>query len=472
MARCSIIVPVYNQSALTARCLRRLVELDACELLVVDDASTDDTLETLAEFGGRVRVVRHRVNKGFAASCNDGAKTAKGKFLVFLNNDTVPQTGWLEALLEHARAHPRAAVVGGKLLYPNGAVQHAGVVICQDRYPRHVYTGFPADHPAVCKSRRFQIVTAACMLVRRGVFEREGGFDTAFRNGFEDVDFCLRLGERGHEVHYCARSVVQHLESVSPGRFRRDRQNVALYRKRWLDRVRPDDVAYYLEDGLLRLTYEGQFPFNVEISPLLATIDGDGRLSQLERLLRARTREKAELQRENTRLSLELAGRAAESPELCYRHLREQVVGTIRHVVPSGSTVAVISKGDSGLLEVPGRQAWHFPQTDRGVYAGHHPADSEEAVRQLEKLREKGAEYLVIPQTSLWWLEHYAGFREHLEVQHQKIEMVGGVCAIYSLHPPGRFPAKRDGRKPTREIRLARPRTRVSTPSPPLQEQS
>src|SRR6202040_3852687 len=89
--------------------------------------------------------------------------------------------------------------------------------ICQDRYPRHVYTGFPADHPAVETARRFQIVTAACALMRREAFTLAGGFDTSFANGYEDVDLCLRLGELGYEVHYCPRSVVYHLESITRG---------------------------------------------------------------------------------------------------------------------------------------------------------------------------------------------------------------------------------------------------------------
>src|SRR5262249_47182435 len=151
-----------------------------------------------------------------------------------------------------AMSHPEVSIVGSKLVYPDNTIQHAGVVICQDHYPRHIYTGFPADHPAVCKSRAFQIVTGACMLVRRAAFERAGGLDPSFRNGFEDVDFCLRLRKAGLEVHYCAESVVEHLESVSPGRFRHAGKNVSLYRQRWFERVQPDDVKYYLEDGLLQ----------------------------------------------------------------------------------------------------------------------------------------------------------------------------------------------------------------------------
>jgi hypothetical protein len=355
---------------------------------------------------------------------------------VFLNNDTLPEPGWIEALVHYADVHPRAAVVGAKLLFRNDTIQHAGVVICQDRYPRHLYTGFPAAHPAVNRSRRFQIVTGACMLVRRRLFERAGRFDTSFRNGFEDVDLCLRLGERGEEIHYCAESVVYHLESVSPGRFQHDRQNVALYRKRWLTRVRPDDVDYYLEDGLLRLDYEGRFPISLEVSPLLATLDGARRGRRLERQLRVRSREVADLQRENTRLHLELDQPVGDSPEQRYRQLRERIRKAVRQCVPAGATVLVISKGDGSLLELPGCEGWHFPQTGRGAYAGYHPADSAEAITHLEALRARGGRYLLIPATSRWWLHHYPGFHRHLEANYLRLPGPDEPCRIYALGNP------------------------------------
>jgi hypothetical protein len=311
-------------------------------------------------------------------------------------------------------------------------------MICQDRYPRHLYTGFPAEHAAVSKSRRFQIVTAACMLARRRVFEEAGAFDRAFRNGFEDVDLCLRLGERGHEVHYCAESIAFHLESVSPGRFKWDQQNVALYRERWLERVRPDDVDYYLEDGLLRLNYEGRYPISLEVSPLLATLENTARVAAVERSLRERVREVAELQRENTRLSVELGSHAPDTPALRYQELRRRIRETVQHSVPPGATVLVISKGDGSLLDLEGRRGWHFPQTDRGAYAGYHPADSAEAIAHLEGLRAKGANYLLIPSTSLWWLEHYDEFRKHLDAHYARLEGPGGLWSMYALGAEGR----------------------------------
>jgi len=306
MPRCSIIIPVYNKASLTRQCLNVLLshsrENVPHEIIVVDDASTDMTPQLLAGYGNRIRVVTHKTNGGFASAVNDGAAAAKGEFLVFLNNDTIPQPGWLEALVRYADAHPRAAAVGSKLLFPNGTIQHAGVIVCPDREPAHIYAGFPADHPAVNKSRRFQIVTAACVLIRREPFHQAGGFDTAYRNSCEDVDLCLRLGELGHEVHYCHESVLYHLESVSPGRFTHNSANTKLYRSRWAHRVQPDDWLYYIEDGLLSVTYWEMYPFSIDASPLLALIEGRDR--QADTLLKFRARQVWDLLRDNVRLSV------------------------------------------------------------------------------------------------------------------------------------------------------------------------
>lgn len=453
MNRTSIIIPVFNQVELTERCIQALGAGDF-ELVVVDDASSDGTSRLLQELGSQVKVVRHNVNQGFATSCNHGAAVASREFLVFLNNDTEPQAGWLDALIGYADAHPEAAVVGSKLFYPDNSIQHAGVVICQDLYPRHIYAGFPAEHPAVNKSRRFQAVTAACMLVRRSAFGRLCGFDTAFRNGFEDVDFCLRLGAAGRQVHYCAESVVQHLESVSPGRFKHAGMNVGLYRERWIGRVHPDDMNYYLEDGLLRFSYEGSFPIGLSVSPRLALLEEESRASEAERLLAEQARQIADLRRENTRLSLHVVGSLPDSEAAQYERLRRQIRELVQLTTPPGAIIAVVSKGDRALLEFDQRSAWHFPQTASGAYAGHYPADSFNAIAQLEALHAKGAQYLVFPKTALWWLEHYAEFGRHLRNSYRILTEDPEPCLIFELHksPPEPVAGVVPALEPNREL--------------------
>jgi hypothetical protein len=103
-----------------------------------------------------------------------------------------------------------------------------------------------------------------------------------------------------------------------------------------------------------------------------------------------------------------------------YRQLVRDVREIVCTTVPTGARVLVVSKGDDALLDLDGRPASHFMSDDNGDYAGHHPADSAEAIGHLERLRAAGGEYLVIPGTYAWWLEHYVGFRLHLQERYQR----------------------------------------------------
>jgi GT2 family glycosyltransferase len=318
MTSCSVIIPVYNQAALTRQCLEALVasppESAEVEIVVVDDASSDHTSEMLGGYEGRVRVVRNERNLGFAGACNHGAQNASGEWLVFLNNDTIPQPGWLDALVRYASGRDGIGVVGAKLLFPNGRIQHAGVVFAKNLAPHHLYAGFPGDHPAVNKSRDFQVVTAACALVGREVFEDARAFDTAFVNGYEDVDLCLRLRRLGYQIHYCHESVVSHLESATRD-YLADPANFKLFLERWSGFVVQDDFRYYIEDGLIEISYWEQFPALLSVSPLLAVLDE--RATATERLLAERSRQVYEALEENTRLRVELLEQRdrAEAPD-------------------------------------------------------------------------------------------------------------------------------------------------------------
>jgi hypothetical protein len=116
-----------------------------------------------------------------------------------------------------------------------------------------------------------------------------------------------------------------------------------------------------------------------------------------------------------------------------YDGLVDAIRATVARVLPTNSTVAVVSRGDEELLKLEGHRAWHFPRLDDGQYAGHHPADGAEAVAHLEDLRRRGCEFLLIPQTSLWWLEHYTELTAHLAARYSRCETDGDGCAIFDL---------------------------------------
>jgi GT2 family glycosyltransferase len=298
----SIVMPVHGKSAVTRRCLdwlaRDVRDDPNVETIVVDDGSPDDT-RAVVEAAGWPRLLPHERAGGFASACNDGAAAAAGDYIVFLNNDTEGRPDWLGRLVAYADATPGAAAVAPKLLYPNDTVQHAGIVISGDRLPRHVYRGFAADHPAVSRSRRFQAVTAACMLVRRDAFQRINGFDTEFVNGFEDVDLCLRLGRGGGEVHYCADSVLGHFEATTRGEdVAAFHANAKRYLARWGNLVQPDDLATYAEDGLMQVEPGDIYPLRLIVSPELAIVETDE--VDAFKLLRVRSRQVFELLKQTT----------------------------------------------------------------------------------------------------------------------------------------------------------------------------
>jgi GT2 family glycosyltransferase len=492
----TVVIPVHGRSALTRHCLDQLLAQELPEgtrIVVVDDASPDDTLQVLAAYAEVVDVLRMPVNVGFGAACNAGVEAARTERVVLLNNDTTPHPGWLHALVAYADEHPEAAAVGARLLHLDGTVQHAGVVIGRDLLPHHVYAGFPGDHPAVVRSRRFQVVTGACLLLRRAVFLQLGGFDLGYRNGHEDVDLCLRLGVAGHEVHYCGDAVLTHLESVSRGRRGSDlTANGRLWCETWQGSVVPDDLEVYSADGLLTVRYDGDTtPLVAQVSTLLATLERRERALEVEQLLRQRTRQVHELLQDAVRLSvlaaaggdaqalavrtpaapvegaggLELTGlldsthapiverddRLQEAlaelqaalaarlddaftphPGPAYRGLVRRVRTLVDEVVPESGRVLVVSRGDEELLQLDGRQARHFPCDEGGGYAGFHPADSDAAIDHLRAQQEAGATHLVLPATALWWLDHYPKFAAHL-TSHRTLLDDTRDCRIYLL---------------------------------------
>ncbi len=273
MNHVSIVIPVYDGAVVTRACLDALIdqELDA-EIVVVDDASSDETSLLLESYGDKITTLRNSANAGYAATTNRGVAATSSELVVLLNNDTIPRAGWLAALVDYADLHPEAGIIGSKLLYPDGRIQHAGVAFNRHGDPYHLYARFPGDHPATNRSRRFQVVTAACMLVRRSVLDALGGFDEGFVNSAEDVDLCLRAGALGHEVHYCADSVLVHVESATRGR-EIQRQSELLYRHRWRGRVRYDELEYMVDDGLIQVGYGPLGRVTLRVDPLLGTAE-------------------------------------------------------------------------------------------------------------------------------------------------------------------------------------------------------
>jgi GT2 family glycosyltransferase len=244
--RFSIIIPLFNRVLFTTICVRALIgvadEWDESEVILVDNGSTDGTAAFLATLDGPFRVISNAENLGFAHACNQAAAAARGEYLIFLNNDTVPQPGWLTALRAAITGPSAPVVVGSRLLFPDETVQHAGLGFNARYEPIHLFYGEAADGPAR-QSRPVPAVTGACLMVARERFLALGCFDEGYRNGFEDLDFCCRVRADGGDVWYEAGSVVYHFESASDGRYRSDAANYERFQSRWAEWLADDPLA-------------------------------------------------------------------------------------------------------------------------------------------------------------------------------------------------------------------------------------
>ena len=249
----SIVVPCWNRAEWTLRLLQSIQHTlpdGSYELVLVDNGSTDATSRVQANPEAGVVVVRNQKNLGFAVACNQGARAASGEVVVFCNNDVIAKPGWLPPLLA-ALGRPGVGVVGPKLVFPDGTLQHAGVAILHNADGQGYLDGLPllyhqrADHPAANRPRELRAVTGAVMALRRQVFTGLGGFDENYWNGNEDVDLCLRAGEAGWRVWYEPASVLVHQESASgTERFRAVTANRARLTARWADRVLDERVDH------------------------------------------------------------------------------------------------------------------------------------------------------------------------------------------------------------------------------------
>ena len=251
----SIVVPVFNRLEYTRRCIDALVQYPGdppCELIVVDNASTDGTAAYLEQRGDTLVTVTLQENRGFACACNQGAGVATGEYVLFLNNDTQVGPHWLSPLVATLE-DDSVGLVGSRLVYPDGGIQHAGVIMVQRKdqgrlFFDHVFRHVDAQASCVLTPCEFQAVTGACFLVRRQEFSALQGFDEAYWNGVEDIDFCLRLREAGKRVVYQPASLVVHDESQSGAeRFSGTDQNNQLFARKWRQKLVPDFIVAHDE---------------------------------------------------------------------------------------------------------------------------------------------------------------------------------------------------------------------------------
>jgi GT2 family glycosyltransferase len=369
----SIVVVTHDNLAFTRLCLHSVLANsggDGFELIVVDNGSSDGTAAYLARLAERDARVRALLN-----GSNVGFAPACNQGLGLANGDHLVllnnDTLVAPGWLDGLRRHLAEPKVGFVGPVTNRIGNEAEIDTDYRTWGEYLEAARKRalDHAG----EWLEIGTPAmfCLAMRRQTHLRLGPLDEGYEIGLlEDDDYAERARRAGYELR-CADDVLVH---------------------------------HFGEASFGQLVPSGEYT----------------------RILEANQRRYAEKWGQ----PWQPYGRRA-NPR--YDREAEQVREAVKESVPSGSTVLVISRGDEELLQLNGRRAEHFPQAEDGGWAGHHPADSEEAIAHLESLRSRGAEFLVVPPTYLWWLRHYEGLREHLDGNYEPVVSDDRAGAIYRL---------------------------------------
>ena len=373
----SVLVVTFDGLVFTRLCLESVLAGAAgidLELVVVDNASTDGTRSYLERLAAQDARVRLVLNEH-----NVG-------FAPAVNQGIAHSRGRRLLLLNNDVVVPPRALarllghlddksVGLVGPVSNEAATEAEVDADYRTYAELVAA---ADERARANAGELfdvQMLTMFCVGLRRDVYDLVGSLDERFEVGlFEDDDYSLRVRRAGYRVACADDVLVHHFGEAAFGRL-----------------VPTGEHAAVFEANKRRFEEKWGEPWQQH-----------GR-------------------------------RATEE----YRQLVERVRDLVRSTLPKDATVLVVSKGDEALLDLDGRPCGHFPQLAGGVYAGHYPADSDEAIAQLDALSEQGARFLVVPQPSLWWLDHYDGLRRYLD--GRTVAGDGDAsCAIFDLRSKSR----------------------------------
>ncbi|MFL6586022.1 MAG: glycosyltransferase [Luteimonas sp.] len=257
--RCDIVIPTRDRLDLLSVCVDSILARTAgvdYGIVIVDNGSTQvDTLAYLEQLreDKRIRVIRDDSPFNYSALNNRAVADSTADVVVLLNNDIeITEGTWLRELAMHA-CRPGVGAVGAKLLYPDASLQHAGVILGVEGVAAHAYPGFPRLHPGqfgrALAAQRMSAVTAACLAIQRSVFEEVGGLDTELAVAFNDVDFCLRVGEAGYRNLWLPWVWMYHHESASrgqednPEKIARFATEVGAMKARWAN-VLVSDPAY------------------------------------------------------------------------------------------------------------------------------------------------------------------------------------------------------------------------------------
>ena len=245
----SIIIPVYNEFAFTYRCIESIINTTEgvpYEVILADDNSSDYTKNAGKWIKG-INIVRNKENLRFLRNCNNAAKQAKGKYIVFLNNDTLVRYNWLKSLVDIAEKDETIGLCGSKILYPDGRLQEAGGILWKDGSAWNYGNGQDPEASEFNYVKEVDYISGCSIMTRKDLWNEIGGFDERFAPAYcEDSDYAFEVRKRGYKVVYQPFSCVVHFEGVSNGTDLSSGQkhyqtvNQAKFLEKWKDELNKD----------------------------------------------------------------------------------------------------------------------------------------------------------------------------------------------------------------------------------------
>lgn len=255
----SILIPNKDQKDALDQCLKSIearTDYENYEIIIIENNSTEqETFEYYKQIKNpKIRVIEWKDEFNYSAINNFGVRHAKGEYLLFLNNDIeVINSDWLGEMLSNCQREEVGAV-GAKLYYPDNTVQHAGVIVGIGGVAGSVFVGLKRGYTGYMHRASIQqnlsAVTAACMMVKKSVFEEVGGFEEELKVAFNDIDFCLKIREKGHLIVYDPYVELYHYESKTRGaedtteKIRRFQSEIEYMRSHWSSILKNGDPAY------------------------------------------------------------------------------------------------------------------------------------------------------------------------------------------------------------------------------------